>query len=88
MSDQVRKEFEEWAEKRGYTLKMIAQQDGLGTEIYANGQTRSAWQGWQASRQALVVELSKLPEASYSTAGTCYMSDVESALDKAGVSYK
>jgi hypothetical protein len=75
MSEQMRKEFEEWYSK-------------LPDDLKSDVCSYSAYKGWQASRQALVVELSKLPEASYSTAGTCYMSDVESALDKAGVSYK
>jgi hypothetical protein len=87
MSEQMREEFEEWAEKRGYTLKMIAQQDGLGTEIYANGQTRSAWLGWQASRQALVVKLPSSIEL-YNSPSNEVLEAVQDALDKAGVSYK
>ncbi len=44
--------------------------------------------GWIAYRQSLVVKLSDLPEASYETSGTCYVSHVEDALDAAGVRYE
>jgi hypothetical protein len=81
MSEQMRKDFEEFAKSKGWNIDHNGQH-------YNHSYAYYAWQGWQASRQALVVELSKLPEASYSIAGTCYMSDVESALDKAGVSYR
>jgi hypothetical protein len=64
---------------------MIAQQDGLGTEIYANGQTRSAWLGWQASRQALVVEL---PDWDGHDRTQQYIEAVIDELDRAGVAYK
>ena len=78
----MRKEFEEWMAKSG------AYPTRINDQLYDDLAASAAWVAWQASRQALVVELSKLPEASYSIAGTCYMSDVESELDKAGVSYK
>jgi hypothetical protein len=94
MSEQMRKEFEDWAEKHGYLLKVIAQQDGLGTEIYANGQTRSAWLGWQASRQSLVVKLPLKDNGkeflSVEYCGNTFVKEqsVIDALDAAGVSYE
>ena len=87
--DKVREEFEAWATSAGYITKMITQIAGEvseGIAIYANGQTRSAWQAWQASRKALVVELPDFFVSGIDAA--VYRDDVIEALDEAGVSYK
>lgn len=90
--DKMRKEFEEWATSAGYITKMVipmAGEDSQEKAIYANGQTRSAWQAWQASRKALVVELPTTWNASY-TDKVIVMdaSSVVEALEDAGVAYK
>jgi hypothetical protein len=76
MSEQMRKEFEAFAKPHTYSLKMI---DGE----YAAASTALLWQCWQASRQALVVELPRVTgDAVYDA------QEVHEALDKAGVAYK
>ena len=78
---QSQKEFEARAASKGWDISHNGQH-------YNHIYTYYAWQGWQDSRAALVVDLSSLPEANYSTTGTCYVSHVEDLLDKAGISYK
>jgi len=51
MSEQMRKEFEEWF-KKSHTGN-VQQIDGE----YTHGATERLWQAWQASRAAIVVEL-------------------------------
>jgi hypothetical protein len=82
MSEKMRAEFEKWAKEN---LRCDLSHNG---EYYNHTNAYHAWKGWQASRQALVVELSDLPDASYSRNGVVYLSDVEGALGKAGASYK
>jgi hypothetical protein len=80
MSEQMRKEFEEWL--GGYSPKSWLP-DLLQ---YADPATDALWSCWQASRQALVVEL---PKGEGDECGHVVpLADVEDALDKAGVSYK
>jgi hypothetical protein len=81
MSEQMRKEFEAWAESKKWC---ILKTDG----VYNNTIVGCAFEAWQASRAAIVVDLSDLCEASYTYFGTCYKSDVEYRLEQAGVSYK
>jgi hypothetical protein len=50
MSDQMRAEFEVWAVSR----MMVMRTDG---DTYYHHETSNAWDVWQASRAALVVEL-------------------------------
>ena len=70
MSEQVRKEFNEWYSK-------------LPDDLKSDVCSYSAYKGWQASRQALVVELPRVTgDAVYDA------QEVHDALDKAGVSYK
>jgi hypothetical protein len=76
MSEQVRKEFEEWAEKESFNIARW--RDG-----YDVVSTNYAWQGWQASRQALVVELPRVTgDAVYDA------QEVHDALGKAGAAYR
>lgn len=88
--DKMREEFEEWAVSAGYWTKMVVDEsDGCSVAIYANGQTRSAWQAWQASRKALVVELPTTWNASFTEKAIVMDADsVVEALDTAGVAYK
>ena len=80
MSDRMRKEFEEWAKEDGIDLELVVTPHG---SYYADEEARAAWDGWQASRQALVVDLPKVTgDAAYDA------QEVHDALDKAGVSYK
>ena len=70
MSEQVRKEFNEWYSK-------------LPDDLKSDVCSYSAYKGWQASRQALVVELPRVTgDAVYDA------QEVHDALDKAGVAYK
>ncbi len=73
MSEQMRKEFEEWFF------------DVVDGDASVKG---LCWQAWQASRAAIVVDTSSMPEASYGGTGVVYLSGVENALEQAGVSYK
>ncbi len=82
MSEQMRKEFEEWARKEGYCTTIYPQ----FPNEYASGNTENLWNGWQASRAALVVELPK-PETD-GMSEVVSLIDVEDALDAAGVKYK
>lgn len=88
MSDKMREEFEAWAVKTKdrFGLPFFISKDDQGQ--YVDNATEISWQAWQASRAAIVVDLSYLCEASYAFSGTCYKSDVEYRLDEAGVSYK
>ena len=74
MSEQMRKEFEEWYSK-------------LPDDLKSDVCSYSAYKGWQASRQALVVEL---PQHEYKVSIGWYLpfDKTVEQLDKAGVSYK
>jgi hypothetical protein len=84
MSEQMRKEFEEWAKEDGIDLELVVTPHG---SYYADEEARAAWDGWQASRQALVVELPSSIEL-YNSPSNEVLEAVQDALDKAGVSYK
>jgi len=78
MSEQIRAEFEAWFEENKHKWPV-----GDDVIVFVRDFMRQAW---QASRQAMVVELPK-----YETDGVfevVSLVDVEDALDKAGVSYK
>jgi hypothetical protein len=78
---QSQKEFEVWAESKGYKLEKCKNHS-----YYRSASTSSAWQTWQASRAALVVEL---PDYEVLEWGEFYYKHtIEEALDKAGVKYK
>ena len=79
MSEKIREAFESWA----ISCHMCTYLDGVE---YRHQSTEWAWQAWQASRAALVVEL---PGAIWcSLAYHEAINDVKEALDDAGVSYK
>ena len=80
MSEKMREEFESWLMDNGQLA--LKEDDGE----YSFQHTRLAWQAWQASRAALVVEL---PDST--GCGPAYheaICDVTCSLDDAGVGYK
>ena len=80
--EKMREEFEAWAASDGYQLD--ASSDARFT--YDFHETECAWYGWQASRAAQCVELPD-SERSVDCGDVLYRSDVEEALDAAGVRY-
>lgn len=50
-----RSQFEEWATKR--SLQLDKDKDAWGREKYKYHMIQALWDGWQASRESLVVEL-------------------------------
>ena len=76
--DKMREEFEVWAIEHHFSA--TKKQDGVS---YAHDSTMCAFEGWKASRAALLVEL---PENCKGMALT--VSELHKQLDKAGVSYK
>ena len=82
MSEKMRDGFESWCLANGYTLRPAETNCGIIIEgDYGHPTVRIAWQAWQASRAAMVVEL---PEK----AALMSASSVYAALDDAGVGYK
>ena len=58
MSDKMRDGFESWCLANGYTLRPAETNCGIIIEgDYGHPTVQIAWQAWQASRAALVVEL-------------------------------
>lgn len=58
MSEQMRDGFESWCLAKGYTLRPAETNCGIIIEgDYSHLTVQIAWQAWQASRAALVVEL-------------------------------
>lgn len=69
--DKMREEFESW----------LKSHTGMASDevIYSWLEVSMAWQAWQASRQALVVELPRMPYYDFD------VDEIETALDAAGV---
>jgi hypothetical protein len=84
MSEQMRAEFEEWVKSRcGDAMKREGE--------YVSSMTREWFKSWQASRQALVVELPPSIIDEYSDGSTLTYVELHmviNELDKAGVAYK
>lgn len=58
MSEKMRDGFESWCLAKGYTLRPAETNCGIIIEgDYSRLTVQIAWQAWQASRAALVVEL-------------------------------
>lgn len=74
--DKMREEFEKWALANGWFI-------GRDGEIYLNTYVFVAFEAWQASRAALIVELPK-PNVKMDVD----IDDVRYALDKAGIKYE
>ena len=87
MSEKMRDGFESWCLANGYTLRPAETNCVIIIDgDYGHPTVQIAWQAWQASRAALVVEL---PGAIWcSLAYHEAINDVKKALDDAGVSYK
>ena len=96
MSEQMRKEFEDWAVKYECNLSW---NDCLA--CYSTMTTRIFWDCWQASRQSLVVELPTINDVDFgdSNGGSVFdegfdagfsdaVGEFKARLCKAGVSYK
>ena len=59
MSEQMRDGFESWCLAKGYTLRPAETNCGIIIEgDYSHLTVQIAWQAWQASRAAMVTELS------------------------------
>lgn len=69
-----RSQFEVWATKR--SLQLDKDTDAWGREKYKYHMIQALWNGWQASRESLVVELPKR-EAFESYPHESYMTDDE-----------
>ena len=78
-----REQFEQWA--KGYSLIAKGLHRFTEHSAYADALTHSAWQAWQASREALVV---KLPDPIEVQDTGDFMCCVIDELDQAGVRYE
>ena len=88
MTDKMREEFEVWYE--GHCAPLEAdwfKRDSDYKDDYDYFPAQEAWDGWKASRAALCVNLPD-SERSVDCGDVLYRSDVEQALDDAGVLYK
>ena len=89
MNDKMREEFEAWYE--GVTGLPVEFNDaGIPVSIgsaLSETVTMGMWVAWRASRESLCVELPD-SERSVDCGDVRYRSDVEEALDAAGVRYK
>ena len=90
--DKCREQFEEWAGKQRFNTERLNDCNSNECKWYANAATDMLWDAWQASRQALVVELPEVFDAAKDDAAyyeyAYHKDDVEKALDSAGVEYK
>ena len=74
-----REQFEKWATNAGFIV--TTKKDG-----YLYPATNSAWQAWQASREAIEVELPE--EESFGCHAIYYAEDVIEAIEQAGLKVK
>ena len=90
MSEKIRDGFESWCLANGYTLRPAETNCGIIIEgDYGHPTVQIAWQAWQASRAALVVELpSDINGEYYADGWNAALMCVEGVLEEAGVSYK
>ncbi|WP_139197711.1 hypothetical protein [Pseudomonas sp. NFACC05-1] len=88
MSEQMREEFEKSPRFRGMDFTRSATHPEYYESPYANG----AWDGWQASRAALVVELPSRvdakPYACYEGGWNDMHDEAREAIEAAGVRVK
>ena len=86
MSEKMRDGFESWCLANGYTLRPAETNCGIIIEgDYGHPTVRIAWQAWQASRAALVVEL---PAEDIIFSNMAPIADFIGCLEDAGVGYK
>lgn len=90
MGEKMRDGFESWCLANGYTLRPAETSCGIIIEgDYGHPTVQIAWQAWQASRAALVVELpSDINGEYYADGWNAALMCVEGMLEEAGVSYK
>jgi len=87
MIDKMREEFEKSPRFRGMDFTRSATHPEFYDSPYANG----AWDGWQASRAALVIELPDYTSPYYGGDhfDECqYAADCEKAIEAAGLKVK
>ncbi|MHA7114656.1 hypothetical protein ACX0KM_10840 [Pseudomonas promysalinigenes] len=78
MRDISREQFEAWARDEN---KWLIDRDSFGNYIY--GFVRDSWNSWQASREAVVVEL---PKDIVTMAGpVLYADDIRAAIEAQGL---
>ena len=66
MSEEMRKEFEEWAVSHQYTIRPAVTNCGvIIDEKYGHHSVQIAWESWKASREAM--KPIKLPDATFET---------------------
>ena len=84
MNDKMREEFKLWAVSQGLKSK--------GTSVgYGDAYALGAWHGWQASRQAIEIELPtgfQHDHAEYMSDWVLDCKEVESAIRAAGILIK
>ena len=92
MSEKMRDGFESWCLANGYTLRPAETNCGIIIDgDYGHPTVQIAWQAWQASRAALVVEL---PQKPYCAQGMAYpdysdaLNDCREAIESVGVKCK
>ncbi|AZE67745.1 hypothetical protein ACAW49_03070 [Pseudomonas sp. Env-44] len=87
MTDKMREEFEKSPRFRGMDFTRSATHPEFYDSPYANG----AWDGWKASREALVIELPDYTSPYYGGDhfDECqYAADCEKAIEAAGLKVK
>lgn len=89
MSDEMRKEFEEWAVSHQYTIRPAVTNCGvIIDEKYGHHSVQIAWESWQASREAM--KPIKLPKTMKNTQEqSCYyyndaIDECKDAIQQAG----
>lgn len=93
MSEKMRDGFESWCLANWYTLRPAETNCGIIIDgYYGHPTVQIAWQAWQASRAALVVELPDEKEGryldSYQEGWNDAISSCEQRIEDCGVSYK
>ena len=87
-NDKMREEYEAWfCSTMPYKIAKESWFAVMDDGSYIITDVQAGWAGWKASRAALCVELPD-SERSVDCGDVLYRSDVESALDAAGVCYK
>ena len=88
MMDKTREEFEAWfCSTMPYKIAKESWFAVMDDGDYIITDVQAGWAGWKASRAALCVELPD-SERSVDCGDVLYRSDVEDALDAAGIRYK
>lgn len=91
MSDKMRDEFEAWIEREtGFnTFRTQYAMTNPEEQQYLCHRTNLAWMSWQASRAAIVVEISSdIHGESFADGHNAALSEVEMRLKSAGLSFK